>query len=275
MLSLVRPNPDPRFANESKALLDTLRMELAAGPDPIPSEAFKGREIWSGGWRDGRHKRALVGAEPDYAKCAFCERLRTGRELDVEHYRPKAAVTRWIGNPSEISPQPPKEERIGTGYWWLAFEWSNYALSCKECNQTWKRNLFPVVEPRLLCAEGVEHCEVPLLLDPMSPFRTVDHFRWDERGYMFGVSERGTATIITCGLNRSALVTLRIKVIKAVDQELHDLRVCLALRAEERTRRTLANLRALGSERSEFAGMVRWRVEQQASVRWEDLATSE
>ena len=90
-----------------------------------------------------------------HGKCCYCERKREiKRESDIEHYRPKSAV-------SEASDHP--------GYWWLAYEWSNYLYSCKPCNETHKRNFFPLLDgsPRATGPNQDTSIERPVLLNPI------------------------------------------------------------------------------------------------------------
>lgn len=69
--------------------------------------------------------------------CAFCERrLGDDRHGDVEHFRPKSATS----------------EASHRGYWWLAYEFGNYVLSCTTCNTNYKRTRFPL-------KEGAAHVE--------------------------------------------------------------------------------------------------------------------
>ncbi|KHD08572.1 hypothetical protein PN36_02120 [Candidatus Thiomargarita nelsonii] len=76
-------------------------------------------------WRKDDIKETLW--EYHNRKCCYCERKRDlKRESDVEHFRPKAAVT---------------EDKEHDGYWWLAYEWDNYFFSCKLCNQEYKKKL--------------------------------------------------------------------------------------------------------------------------------------
>lgn len=48
---------------------------------------------------------------------------------DVEHFRPKGKVV---------------EDATHGGYWWLAYELSNYLISCNTCNRVHKRDRFPL-----------------------------------------------------------------------------------------------------------------------------------
>jgi hypothetical protein len=272
MLSFVRPSPHQEFAAEALKLLDDVRGAVKTRGAPH-SEDFKGRDLWSGSWkRDGRHKKALAGAGVERAKCAWCERFRdVSRELDVDHYRPKGGVTRWDGNPAPVSDMPPKEVDIGAGYWWLGFSWENYSLSCKACNQEWKRNLFPLRDPRPACVEGVETSEQPLLLDPSKPFKVSDHFRWTVDAIMEGVSPEGHATIITCGLNRRLLVAERVKLVLDVNKVLRGLRSGIGRHDTTATYRGLGELADLGSRGSEFTSMVRWFAERALGCEWNEL----
>lgn len=268
MLSLARPTAHADFATESKEYLDELRA-IADGGVAIDGAHFERRAPW----KKPKHKMTLVGDLSRFTKCAWCERHRDWkRELDVEHYRPKAAVTCWEGSPPLVSNAPPKEVRVSSGYWWLAFDWSNYSLACGPCNQGWKRNLFPVAGLRSPYRAGMEAQEIALLIDPMSPFRTADHFRWTELGYMYPESDRGAATIITCGLNREELVRSRLQTAQAVRAEIERLR--RALRIGATAVRHLRALRELCAPDSQFAGMNRWWVERNTGWTWEDLAVA-
>lgn len=272
MLSFVRPSPHHEFAAEALKLLDEVRGAVKTRGEPH-SDDFERRGLWSGSWkRDGRHKKALAGAGVERAKCAWCERFRdVSHDLDVEHYRPKVRVTRWDGDPAVVSDTPPKEVDLGPGYWWLGFSWENYLLSCKACNQKWKRNLFPAREPRPAHVEGVEATEQPLLLDPSKPFKISEHFRWTMGAIMEGVSLEGRATIITCGLNRRPLVAERVKLVPVLSRVLSDLVSSLRLGDTTARNRGIGELAALGSRDSEFTSMVRWFAERALGPGWGEI----
>jgi uncharacterized protein (TIGR02646 family) len=58
--------------------------------------------------------------------CAYCSRLLLENYRgDVEHFRPKGV------------------------YWWLAYELSNYVMSCTLCNRTYKIDRFPLASGAL------------------------------------------------------------------------------------------------------------------------------
>jgi hypothetical protein len=267
MLSLARPTAHVDFASESQRHLDALRA-VSIGGASVDGPHFERRQLW----KNPKYKRVLVGDPGLPSKCMWCERhCEWKRQLDVEHYRPKAAITRWEGSPPLVSNQPPKEVDVSGGYWWLAFDWNNYSLACGPCNQGWKRNLFPVRDPRPPYREGMEVDEVALLVDPMSSFRTADHFSWTDLGFMNAVSDRGAATIITCGLNRDLLVALRERTARNILAEIERLRRALRAHMQEAAQRHCLALKELCAPGSEFAGMNRWWVERKLGWTWEVL----
>ncbi|GLS42700.1 hypothetical protein [Methylobacterium brachythecii] len=84
-------------------------------------------------------------------KCIFCERPLAGEvagkvEQDVEHFRPKNALKPWPPKQPKGQPAPYVfgTGAAGAGYYWLAYELTNYAASCKPCNSTRKANYFPI-----------------------------------------------------------------------------------------------------------------------------------
>jgi hypothetical protein len=268
VLSMLRPNEPVDFPKNSQQALARIRAVRQLGGE-LKSSHFNTQNIWA----RPEYKAALAGHLVSLAKCGWCEKIcEVRRELNVEHYRPKTRVTHWMGSPNCISDVPPGEIDIGEGYWWLAFEWSNYSLACSPCNQGWKRNLFPLDEPRSSCVEGVEIQEFPLLLNPFSSFKTSDHFRWTQFGYVEPVSRQGEATIVTCGLNRSALVKLRFDMSYLVISELSKLRRELVAQDQFAIVERFGTLRKLCDRDAEFAGMNRWWVERWTGMTWEDLA---
>ncbi len=52
-------------------------------------------------------------------KCWYCESKEVRSDRNVDHFRPKNNVYKCPGH---------------HGYWWLAFQWHNYRLSCTFCN---------------------------------------------------------------------------------------------------------------------------------------------
>jgi len=104
-------------------------------------------------------------------KCVFCERQFENPEygtieFDLEHFRPKSSVVEWPHAVvhSKLSYAFPTGAPSATGYYWLSYDISNYAASCKVCNTTFKSNYFPVSNARGmapgddLSAEGAHLC---------------------------------------------------------------------------------------------------------------------
>ena len=98
-------------------------------------------------------------------KCAYCERLIQANEAekksesDIEHYRPKKKVALTAQNSGRV-----------TGYPWLATSVGNYLLSCKTCNTTRKKNIFPIFARAGLNKQSIAALnarEQPLLLYPI------------------------------------------------------------------------------------------------------------
>jgi hypothetical protein len=96
-------------------------------------------------------KAVYIGLQ--HAKCAYCEKELEDQpiEHDVEHYRPKKEVARWVV-PRALARQGiavAQPARGGEpGYRLLAYHPLNYAASCKTCNSILKRNYFPIAGTR-------------------------------------------------------------------------------------------------------------------------------
>lgn len=61
------------------------------------------------------------------SKCWYSECSLDGSFGDVDHFRPKNKSTALNG--TTILPD---------GYWWLAYDYNNYRLSCEKCNRSYK-----------------------------------------------------------------------------------------------------------------------------------------
>lgn len=88
-----------------------------------------------------------------FNKCVFCERAFTRPdesriEMDLEHFRPKSAITEWIPPPGEHPYPSTFGGASATGYYWLAYRTTNYAAACKICNSNHKGSSFPIAGPR-------------------------------------------------------------------------------------------------------------------------------
>lgn len=93
------------------------------------------------------------------ARCFICEKqLNSNFSTDVDHYRPK-----W-----EKSPEAGK---IPARYWWLAYDYKNYCLTCAICNRAEKNDKFPLKDDtKRVSYEKKDEVgeETPLLINPMT-----------------------------------------------------------------------------------------------------------
>lgn len=154
------PVPDTLKSQKAERMKESISKKIQAG-EQVGSTDF--RPYWS----EKDVKTALW--KHHHKKCCYCERKRDmKRESDVEHFRPKAGVT---------------EEKTHPGYWWLAYEWTNYLLSCKACNQEYKRNHFPLLPNGLRAFKEKDDLsdEKPVLIHPIDeePEKFIG-FDWQE-----------------------------------------------------------------------------------------------
>lgn len=221
-----------------------------------------------------------------FEKCVWCETWLANHAAPFDHFRPKTRV-------DELDPMRPGHEltdspyvrdrsplyQFKPGYWWLAYAWTNYLLSCERCNTGWKRCFFPI--------RG-GHCRPPsqdkpdesLLLDPFGREDPSAHLRFDEFGQIDAVrgSEYGEPTIQTCGLRRETLrasrepiaqkaLTLAQRVVRGLCEldELQDVRSFRTL-AE-----AVIDLEAEGRKERIHAGMVRSIVFHECDIVWEQV----
>ena len=125
---------------------------LLAAPDKAARDALidANDALW------GRLREWLLRLSHD--KCWYSEARDLFSVLEVEHYRPKKRCKR--------SPRG----QVSDGYWWLAFEWSNYRL-CGKVGNAKKGDFFPLAAASPVAAHnGLSVLnEIPLLLDPACP----------------------------------------------------------------------------------------------------------
>ncbi len=139
--------PDVLSRQKIKDALDFLKSQLDK-TGSLSSNDFKARNYW------GEVKKELC--EFQYGKCCFCERGRdSNRESDVEHFRPKLANNN-------------KPAANHNGYWWLAYTWENLFFVCSDCNSTYKKNFFPLIDEgdRAFDKNDDLQKEKPYLLNP-------------------------------------------------------------------------------------------------------------
>lgn len=106
-------------------------------------------------WRDIKAYLFLI----SHSKCGYCESpVRQASKGEVEHYRPKGMVS---GDTPAETGHP--------GYYWLAYDVSNYIPTCSSCNTgKGKKNQFPIRGIRAQRPADSLALEDPLLLNPFT-----------------------------------------------------------------------------------------------------------
>jgi hypothetical protein len=138
----------PTLTGEGKGAKEADRHQRTKAS--APAEELKFPEHWN----EADVRGALYAMHGWVCVYCQCELPRNDRG-DVEHFRPKNGG----------------QGASHDGYWWLAYVFDNYLLSCSRCNRTIKSNLFPI-------APGTAHItyatriaiasEARLLLDPVA-----------------------------------------------------------------------------------------------------------
>lgn len=223
----------------------------------------------------GAHKYRFIRAQYN-GKCAYCETdVVSGTAGDVEHFRPKAYCQALSSakNSDDYAGQAPGRKNSGPateGYWWLAYSWRNYLLSCNRCNSTWKKNQFPVGAKRATRG-GSLASEKALLLNPFQA-DPEKHFEFNAfTGQIRGVTPQGVTTIEVCGLDRKSLdaqrqtkgarLNARYRDYVVACNEANDLAQTIALRALMHECRSKAV----------FAALARYFVKQHVNLTYREL----
>lgn len=193
-------------------------------------------------------------------KCWFSEVKELFSHYDVEHFRPKKETKALDGT-------------VRDGYWWLAFDYTNYRL-CGNVGNRKKGGWFPLKEGSLVSEfnNRCEESEAIYLLDPTDP-DDVNLIAFDEEGNAIaapGISDwekqRVEETIKRLKLNEhAALPEERRKIWQKVSQEIE-----LYLKAKSRcshgcnpaakqkVRDHLINIRSMTQAGAELSSVARW-----------------
>jgi hypothetical protein len=107
-------------------------------------------------WRNSELIKFM--SDISFEKCWYTETKFGGDYQEVEHFRPKKGTKDLDG----------KEHVNHSGYYWLAFELSNYRL-CKSRPNRKKGTFFPIINERCRAATESESWqdEIPFFLDPL------------------------------------------------------------------------------------------------------------
>lgn len=275
MMQFAKRPDDGREAYQEKAAKHVSALSALTNEDGTPDYIAindyiddRRNQIW------GDVKQYFM--EAQHRKCGFCEVIITESTGDVEHYRPKNSVWSLAERGKEqenlVNTRGRKFKKdFGSGYWWLAYSWDNYLVSCPTCNQKWKSALFPIVEQRVAAPlQGDESSETALLIDPFGAESPILHLTYDDLGQVqaFAGSRFGSETIITCGLDRESLRSSRYEKALRVFSLLRRLSVDST---PEETRLILADFYELGRSEYVHAGMVRCIFVQNTGIAWEEL----
>lgn len=144
--------PDMTWLNAATALTNA----LIAAPDKASRDAIldrKSNEIW------GQLKDWLLSLS--HNKCWFSEAEDVFSHRDVEHFRPKKACKRFVGQ---------RKNTYEDGYWWLTYNWKNYRI-CGNVGNIQKGVMFPLQPGSLVATYGGHSYlnENHMLLDPACP----------------------------------------------------------------------------------------------------------
>jgi hypothetical protein len=167
-----------------------------------------------------------------HGKCWYTESPQAGTDVDVDHFRPKGRIAELIGT----DPQHP-------GYWWLAYEPSNYRYSCIVANRRrhdveagrtgGKADHFPIdSENDRASLPGCDHeAEKPLLIDPCVPHEPeLITFKDDgEAMPRFSTGHpykhaKATRSIELYSINHSEFVTARLELRDRIEKLKQDAR---------------------------------------------------
>ena len=155
-----------------------------------------------------------------HGKCGYCEDFMGNRRIkgkpdwdwEIEHYRPKANVL---------------EDPLHGGYYWLAYECTNFLIVCSICNGFRRKgSKFPIATGaiRLTGVHFIENdnlktevcsilnpifeTEEPLLINPVID-KPKDFIEFFPDGTVKGKNERGEKSIEVYGLDRQTLSIMR------------------------------------------------------------------
>ena len=186
-----------------------------------------------------------------HGKCAYCEQYKNGDFGCVEHYRPKGG----FGSPL----QKP-------GYYWLAYDWQNLLFSCSECNTSYKRNLFPLVNEN---ARDIEHRDItneePTIINPATtdPGEHIEFSEFIIRPKLIDGQEslQGKTTIGMFRLNDRKDLKERRRNFWERYQDIHKLlEICHKTQSIDGIEICQRLISEMQSEVSEFCGMFKYQV---------------
>lgn len=263
MLALNRPNKPANFDNDVSHEKSELEYSF------MNNLSFEFEDIW------GKYKKEFFLSQ--YRKCAFCEK-KLNEYGDIEHYRPKGEIHKLSDDENDWGSvsitnhvKGRKTERIhNNGYWWLAYDWNNYLMSCRICNSPFKGNLFPIENEMNRQVFNAQNNEIPLLINPFENVNISEHLKYDNLGAIskYNDSKIGFETIKTYGLYRESLRDSRSEKAEFVFRKLNSIE---KTNDENSIYEYLEEIYTAGKINNEFAGMVRIIFEQNVGLSWLEL----
>ena len=272
------------FANRvqgHEAELTRLETAGAGGEPDYPGirAYIKSNQAWGSGVKDAYMAH-------QHRKCAYCERQITDHG-DVEHYRPKNAIFklrtagrekpnlnnvegRSFHQPDDPAPEPGTYD---SGYWWLAYRWDNYFVTCGICNRNWKNALFPVRFGHRRRPRRGDEAKEPYVLDPFGTVDPGEHLEYTTEGGIapLGGSRHGRETIEVLGLDRPSVVVSRLRQARTMGRKLQQLLAAgtdpLAIKP------VFLDIADLGDDMSLHAGMIRTMFTRRTGQSWQSLHT--
>lgn len=281
MLRFKRPDMPPGFPQDvlqAKTEIAQKIGQLIANPPPVTTGRKRKKSLeFPDKWK--AYKAHF--AQAQHGKCGYCEMIVIGGQPgDVEHYAPKGDIRELDESaPGQEVPFLSSVEGRKTkvlsqlGYWWLAYEWSNYLLACAICNQSWKGAIFPVLEQPRSLPPSLASQERPLLLNPFDETDPDEHLRFSDLGQIEARDQSlyGKATIRTCGLDRDSLVKARREKSRRAYQLAQELSQAVKSQNQAEIKRVLADFHEMGRVEYAHAGMVRIIFEENCGISWSDL----
>jgi uncharacterized protein (TIGR02646 family) len=195
-----------------------------------------------------------------HGKCWFSESKDVYSDYHVEHFRPKSEAKDLDGTKLD-------------GYWWLAFDYSNYRI-CGSVGNSKKGGWFPLRtgSMRSCYTHRCEESESPYLLDPTNP-ADVELLAFDEEGSAIpapGTNEwdeqRVGESIKRLKLNEhEALTEARRDIWQKVVREADGFDMARSRcvtgpnpAAEQKMRSHARTLKAMAREDAQLSAVVRW-----------------
>jgi uncharacterized protein (TIGR02646 family) len=147
--------------------------------------------------------------DEQFNKCCFCENKDFDdiAHGDVEHFRPKSAYSKDASAKALLRP----------GYYWVAYEWENLFYSCQICNQSFKKNFFPLTDETKRAKshkDQLEPLSVTLLIDPAK--EDPDKHIGFRKEIPFHKTDKGEYSIKYFGIDRDKLSEKRRKHLEEV-----------------------------------------------------------